>query len=120
VDHPAPLTLFAAPEAGSTQQLSNLMTSAFQDAILGHIAAADPAPADALDVFFKVCMYEDVTLPQYADALKELKDLGLIVLAVHDVTNRLIRLTEKGRRYVNELIDDALLAMRANGKIAEA
>lgn len=96
------------------------ITSAFQDAILGRIAAADPAPAEAIDVFFNVCVHEDGTLPQYVDALKELKDLGLIASAGYDGTEYLFRLTEKGRRYVNELIRDALQAMCAVGRIAEA
>jgi len=140
MDHPSPLALLAgdrnktpksntatccivtgrAPDTTSAQQFKNPMTSAFQDAILGHIAVADPAPADALEVFFNVCLYEDATLPQYVDALKQLKDVGLIVLAGYDSTELLIRLTEDGRRYVYELISDALLAMRAIGRIAEA
>src|SRR5215467_5415591 len=96
------------------------MTSAFQDSILGHIALVDPAPAEAIDLFFNVCMREDATLPQYVDALEELKDLGLIACAGYDGTEYLFRLTEKGRRYVTELIRDALGALCAIGTIGEA
>ncbi len=96
------------------------MTSAFQDAILGHIAAADPLSAEATEVFLKVCMQEDASLLQYVHALMELKDLGLIAFVDHDDTRDFVRLTENGRQYVSELISEALLALSAAGKVAEA
>jgi len=96
------------------------MTSALQDAILGNIAVADPVPADAIEVFFKVCMHEDASMPQFVDALMELKDQGLITFLGPDCALRLFRLTENGRLYVSALITDALCALSITGKIAEA
>jgi len=96
------------------------MTSALQDAILGNIAVADPAPADATEVFLKVCLYEDASLPQFVDAVMELRNLGLITFIGQDCTVWFFRLTENGRLYVSELISDALCAMSATGKLAVA
>jgi DNA-binding PadR family transcriptional regulator len=96
------------------------MTSALQDAILGTIAVADPVPVDATEVFFKVRLHEEASLPQFVDALMELKDQGLITFLGHDHANRLFRLTESGKLYVSELIIAALRAMSATGKLAEA
>jgi hypothetical protein len=96
------------------------ITSALQDAILGHIAAADPQPAEAIEVFLKLCLHEDTNYPQFEEATMKLEDLGFITLLGHDCATRLFRLTENGRLYVSELITDALCAMSATGKIAEA
>jgi hypothetical protein len=96
------------------------MTSALQDAILGNIAAADPAPVDATEVFFNVCLHEHASLPQFVEAVVELRNLGLITFIGHDCAVRFFRLTENGRLYVTELIDDALCAMSATGKLAVA
>lgn len=96
------------------------MTSALQDAILGIIAVADPAPADATEVFFNVCLHEDVSLPQFVDDVIELRNLGLITFAGRDSAVQSFRLTENGRLYVSELVDEALCAMSATGKLAVA
>jgi hypothetical protein len=96
------------------------MTSALQDAILGSIAVTDPVPADAAEVFFNVCLQEDVSLPQFVGAVMELRDQGLITFIGQDCAVRSFRLTEKGRLYVSELINHALCAMSATGKLAVA
>ncbi len=65
-------------------------------------------------------MQEDTSLLQYVHALMELKDLGLIAFVGHDGTKDFVRLTENGRQYVSELVSEALLALNATGKVAEA
>ena len=101
-------------------ELNVEMTSALQDAILGHIAVADPLPAEAIEVFLKVCLHEDANFSQFMGAVMELKDQGFITLLGHDYANPLFHLTESGRRYVNELIRQALCALSTTGMVAEA
>jgi len=96
------------------------MSSALQDAILGHIAMADPAPAEAAEVFLKVCLREDTSVPLFVDAVMELEDQCLITLRGHDCATWFFRLTENGRLHVSQLITDSLCAMSATGKLAEA
>jgi hypothetical protein len=96
------------------------MTSALQDAILGHIAVADPLPVEAIEVFLKLCLHEDTNYPQFEEAAMKLEDLGFITLLGHHTASLLFRLTENGRLYVSELITEALCAMSATGKVAEA
>src|SRR5215469_11577436 len=96
------------------------MTSALQDAILGHIAVADPLPAEALEVFLKVCMHENASISQFIGAVMELQDQGFITLLDHDYASPLFHLTESGRLYVNELISLALCALSTTGMVAEA
>lgn len=96
------------------------MTSALQDAILGHIALADPLPAEAIEVFLKVTLHEDASFSQFMGAVMDLKNHGFITLLGHDYATPLFRLTENGRVYVNELIIDALRALSTTGKVAEA
>jgi len=96
------------------------MTSALQDAILGHIAVVDPLPAEAIEVFLKVCLHEDTSFPQFMHAVMELKDQGFITLLGQDYANPIFLLTENGRLYVNDLVTDALYAMTTTGKVGEA
>ena len=96
------------------------MTSALQDAILGHIAVADPLPAEAIEVFLKVCLHEDASFAQFMGAVMGLRNHGFITVLGHDYAIPLFRLTENGRLYVNELITDALCALSTTGTVAEA
>jgi len=94
--------------------------SALQGAILGNIAWADPIPVDAVEVFFKVCLQEDASLPQFVDALMELKDLGLVRFVGPDCAVWRLRLTDNGRQHVSVLITDALRALGFSPKVADA
>jgi hypothetical protein len=96
------------------------MTSPLQVAILSDLIVSDPGPADTAGAFARVWLQEGTSVPEFVDALLELRDMGLIIFLARHGANHLFRLTENGRLYVNELIAGALRAMSFTGKIAHA
>lgn len=107
---------------------SGVTTTAFQDAILGHLAANDPKQVEVVDLFIAVTEIEPAKPGPYIDALAGLENSGLIRYMVkpvgsgsdEQIPDQLFDLSDMGRVYVARAIEEALEHMSVSGRMAQA